>query len=167
MIKTADRILDAAEARIRTAGYHGFSFRDIAADIGIKSASVHHHFPTKEALGAAVADRYTARFLGAVTTEATTGDIAAAFTAAFQRALREDGKMCLCGLLGAESAGLPPAVARGARAFFDACVGTLTDPDGGGMTRADALTLLARLEGGMMLSHAMGDPGIFNAAVAR
>jgi TetR/AcrR family transcriptional repressor of nem operon len=30
---------------MRHAGYGGFSFRDLAAEIGIKSASVHHHFP--------------------------------------------------------------------------------------------------------------------------
>ncbi|WP_157628311.1 helix-turn-helix domain-containing protein, partial [Ensifer sp. BR816] len=46
--------MDAAEERIRRAGYSGFSFREIAADVGVKSASVHYHFPTKERLAAAV-----------------------------------------------------------------------------------------------------------------
>ena len=54
---TVEAIMDAAERRIRELGYNGFSFRDIAADVGIKSASVHHHFPTKPALAAAVARR--------------------------------------------------------------------------------------------------------------
>ena len=49
---TVEAIMDAAERRIRELGYNGFSFRDIAADVGIKSASVHHHFPTKPALAA-------------------------------------------------------------------------------------------------------------------
>src|SRR3712207_8206920 len=44
---TAERIMDAAERRIRAAGYGGFSFRELAAEVGVKSASVHHHFPTK------------------------------------------------------------------------------------------------------------------------
>ena len=47
MSETAERLMDLAEAHIRNAGYGGFSFRDLAAEIGIKSASVHHHFPTK------------------------------------------------------------------------------------------------------------------------
>ena len=59
MEATQIKILAAAEQRIRTAGYHGFSFREIAADVGIKSSSVHHYFPTKESLGVAVARRYT------------------------------------------------------------------------------------------------------------
>ncbi|HJY50709.1 MAG TPA: TetR/AcrR family transcriptional regulator [Stellaceae bacterium] len=45
------------------AGYGGFSFRDLAAEISIKSASVHHHFPTKATMTAAVARRYGDRFL--------------------------------------------------------------------------------------------------------
>lgn len=42
---------------MRNGGYGGFSFRDLAAEIGIKSASVHNHFPTKAAMAAAVARR--------------------------------------------------------------------------------------------------------------
>ena len=60
----ADRrsaILDVAERRIRAHGYNGFSFREIADEIGIKSASVHYHFPTKADLAAAVAKRYRER----------------------------------------------------------------------------------------------------------
>jgi AcrR family transcriptional regulator len=52
-------ILNAAEARMRLGGFNGFSFRDIAADVGVKSSSVHYHFPTKETLAAAVIHRYT------------------------------------------------------------------------------------------------------------
>ena len=55
MSETAERLMDLAEAHIRHRGYGGFSFRELAAEIGIKSASVHHHFPTKAAMAAAVA----------------------------------------------------------------------------------------------------------------
>ena len=41
-------IMDAAERRMRIGGFNGFSFREIAADVGVKSSSVHYHFPTKE-----------------------------------------------------------------------------------------------------------------------
>jgi TetR/AcrR family transcriptional repressor of nem operon len=61
MTEMRNAILDAAEARIRRGGYSGFSFREIAVDVGVKSSSVHYHFPTKEMLAAAVARRYTDR----------------------------------------------------------------------------------------------------------
>ena len=54
-IKTA--IMDAAERRMQLGGFGGFSFRELAADVGVKSSSVHYHFPTKEALAAAVIRR--------------------------------------------------------------------------------------------------------------
>jgi TetR/AcrR family transcriptional repressor of nem operon len=53
--ETAERLMDLAQAHIRHRGYGGFSFRELAAEIGIKSASVHHHFPTKATMAAAVA----------------------------------------------------------------------------------------------------------------
>jgi AcrR family transcriptional regulator len=64
--RTAERLMDLAEDHIRNAGYGGFSFRDLAAEIGIKSASVHHRFPTKATMAAAVARRYGDRFLASV-----------------------------------------------------------------------------------------------------
>src|ERR1700730_5694445 len=54
--------MDLAESHIRDAGYGGFSFRELAAEIGIKSASVHHHFPTNATMATAVARRYGDRF---------------------------------------------------------------------------------------------------------
>ena len=57
--KTA--IMNAAERRMQLGGFNGFSFREIAADIGIKSSSVHYHFPTKEDLAAAVIRRWSGR----------------------------------------------------------------------------------------------------------
>jgi AcrR family transcriptional regulator len=64
--QTAERLMDLAESHMRHAGYGGFSFRDLAAEIGIKSASVHHHFPTKATMAAAVARRYADRFFAKV-----------------------------------------------------------------------------------------------------
>ena len=47
MNEIAAAIMDAAERRMRIGGFNGFSFREIAADVGVKSSSVHYHFPTK------------------------------------------------------------------------------------------------------------------------
>lgn len=40
-------LLQAAENKVRLGGYSNFSFRELATEIGIKSASVHYHFPAK------------------------------------------------------------------------------------------------------------------------
>ena len=59
---TADRILDLAQNLIQTRGYSWFSYQDISEQLGIRKASIHHHYASKAALGTAVLDRYTARF---------------------------------------------------------------------------------------------------------
>ena len=66
MSDTAERLMDLGRGTYPHAGYGGFSFRDLAAEISIKSASVHHHFPTKATMIAAIARRYGDQFLAAV-----------------------------------------------------------------------------------------------------
>ena len=106
---TAARILDVAERMARTGGYSGFSFREIATEIEIKPASVHYHFPTKADLGAALAERYTARFLKALgqPTDAPPAELRRRYVDAFRTALQADRLMCLCGMFGSEVQALP------------------------------------------------------------
>lgn len=59
--ETAERILDAANALLIARGYSAFSYADIAATVKIRKASIHHHFPTKAGLVAAVLRRHRAR----------------------------------------------------------------------------------------------------------
>ena len=62
MSETVDGLLDAAEIAMRSRGYHGVSFRELADDVGIKSASVHYYFPQKEDLTVALVTRYSKTF---------------------------------------------------------------------------------------------------------
>jgi TetR/AcrR family transcriptional repressor of nem operon len=168
MSETAERLLDLAEARIRDGGYSGFSFRELAAEIGIKSASVHHHFPTKSDMAVAVARRYADRFLLSVAAPgAKAGDDAIArYRAGFRGALARDGRMCLCGVLGAEVGGLPAEVAQEAREFFRRCVGDLARRIGGRGAQARAYQVMATLEGAMILARVFGDIDAFDQATA-
>jgi TetR/AcrR family transcriptional repressor of nem operon len=157
-----EELLDAAEQRIRQAGYNGFSFRDLAADTGIKSASVHHHFPTKAALAAAVARRYTDHFFAVV--KADKGGLVAGWRTAFLKALKEDNRLCLCGMLGAESTALPPEVAAEAKRFFQLGLEHLAAIHKGPGAHAVALQTFAILEGAMLIARTLGDPKVFDQA---
>jgi TetR/AcrR family transcriptional repressor of nem operon len=162
MSDTVNAIMDAAERRIREAGYGGFSFRDIAAEVGVKSSSVHYHFPTKEALATAVAARYTDRFAEAVAQEVTDeGDPVEAWRKAFRRALHADGKMCLCGSLAATAGDLSLEVAGQVRRFFELGVENLV---AGGLSRERAMQVIATLEGAMLLANVLGDTKAFDEA---
>jgi TetR/AcrR family transcriptional repressor of nem operon len=155
--------MDAAERRIRLAGYHGFSYREIAADVGVKASSVHHHFPSKDLLAAAVARRYTDRFEAAVETAIAGGTKPIeAWRQSFRQALVDDRRMCLCGALGTGYSDLPPGVAAEARRFFERGLAALTRD--GGLAPAQALRTLAILEGAMLVASVLGTEDAFDQA---
>ena len=42
---TRERLLSVAHAHLVARGYHGLSLHDIAAEVGIRKASLYHHYP--------------------------------------------------------------------------------------------------------------------------
>jgi TetR/AcrR family transcriptional regulator, transcriptional repressor for nem operon len=160
-VSVRDKILASAEARARVGGYHGFSFRDVAEDVGIKSASVHYHFPTKSDLAAALAARYTVRardFLGDAVSIGRDAAIAR-MVDLFRNALLRDDKMCLCGLFGAECDSLPTEVVAATEEFFSMALDYLSS------VGAPAARILARLEGALILARTLKRPALFEDAV--
>lgn len=170
-----ETILKAAEKMIRSRGYNGFSFREIADAVGVKSASVHYHFPTKGALGAAVARRYTDDFLSALgpVDEAPMDAVGVQkrLHDLSRRSMVDENLMCLCGMLGAEVADLPGEVAAEVRVFFERSVAwteaALARTEWGtrvGQTRRRklALSTLATSEGALVLARSMGDISVFD-----
>ena len=54
---TRDAILDAAQYFVQNDSYDGFSFRDVAQTVGIRKASIYHHFESKEGMAVAMLER--------------------------------------------------------------------------------------------------------------
>ncbi|MEM1363260.1 MAG: TetR/AcrR family transcriptional regulator [Pseudomonadota bacterium] len=165
-MSTKDRILDAAEHHVRAGGYQAFSFRDIAEEIGIKSASVHHHYPTKAALMTQLALRYREDFLAALPSLEPSQSPAPILQHAFRQALHQDGLMCLCGSLAAQSDILPEAVGRETRSFFQALTDYASDGYQGLVPEPEeaAVALISLLEGAMMMAKIQGDFALFDRA---
>ena len=173
-----DQILDEAESMIRLGGFHAFSFRDIAREVNLKSASVHYHFPTKEDLGAAVMKRYGARALAVLETvfekhptdwEANVREFADLFTSALER----DGKLCLCGMLAAEYAMLPTAVVVELNDFAEKNLRWLEEvllkgswTEDKTEARHGAHLVFSTLEGAMMISLSSGKRTILSEVIA-
>lgn len=171
--ETTKAILDSAERMIRTGGYNAFSYRDIAADIGIKAASVHYHYPGKENLGAAVASRYTDSFmqtLGDPTNSSVSPEmLVRRYIEMFRSALVDEGLMCLCGMLGAEVRDLPDDVGKQAKRFFernltwlDTVLARHNESYSETDRRKQAVRILAALEGGMLIARSLDDQAVFD-----
>src|SRR5262249_22696510 len=58
LLTTSDEILASARTLIMSGGYNGFSYADIAEVVGIRKASIHHHFPSKVDLVRTLVIRY-------------------------------------------------------------------------------------------------------------
>src|SRR5208282_2895223 len=106
----AAAILNVAERLAQTRGYNGFSYADIAAELGVTKASLHYHFPSKAELGRALIERYHVLF-GAALEAIDQGTKEPhkklkQYVALYDSVLSNE-RMCLCGMLAAEYATLP------------------------------------------------------------
>jgi TetR/AcrR family transcriptional regulator, transcriptional repressor for nem operon len=155
-------ILDAAERRMQAGGFGGFSFREIGADVGIKSSSVHYHFPTKEHLAAAVIRRWSDR---------TSKNIDEAFqkdpdpvrvwTKALRGTVFSEAHMCPCTVLGASTHDLPDQVAAEVTRFFKMCQNKLVTQ---GLSPSRAMEFFSTLIGAMVVANARRDTSLYDRA---
>jgi TetR/AcrR family transcriptional repressor of nem operon len=155
-------ILDSAERRIRLGGFNGFSFREIAADVGVKSSSVHYYFPTKEKLAAEVIRRYTAHVARLIEEGSTHGaEPIKVWTRAFRSTVHSKNHMCPAAILGAGAMDLPPEVAVEVKAFFQMCLDKLV---AAGVAKKITAEFLSTITGALVVANALGDPAIYDRA---
>lgn len=172
MNATAERLLEQAEETIRTLGYSGLSFRTLADEVGIKSASVHYHFPTKTHLGVAVASRYQARFaqvLEQIASAAIPPQVQLQqFIDIYGSELRAgNNRLTICMMLAAEKDSLPDEVNRCVASFYqlnlDWLQRVLHDLDDANPALR-ARQILALLQGAVLGSKTLADSDYFDAA---
>jgi TetR/AcrR family transcriptional regulator, transcriptional repressor for nem operon len=161
-VKTA--IMDAAERRMQLGGFGGFSFREIAADVGIRSSSVHYHFPTKEDLAAAVIRRWaeeTSKYIDAELEKDP--DPLWVWIKAFRGTAVSEGRMCPCTVLGAASQDLPAEVAAEVKGFFKMCLAKLVEE---GLSASNAAEVLSTITGAQVVANALGDATAYDRATS-
>ena len=175
---TRRELLDLAETLVRTRGYNGFSYRDLAEQIGIKTASIHYHFPTKGDLGEALIEnerevfaRNLARLDAA---ERDPRRRLERFIQLFQSTtIGCDNRMCLGAMLAVEQETVPDAVGQAVRRLFAANEEWLAKllEEGRkkrqfrfkGSADAAARFLFSSLEGALLTARAFHDTGRFEA----
>ncbi len=176
---TKTALLDVAERAARRRGFDGFSYADLADEVGIRKASIHYHFPTKSDLSLALILRYTKSFfadLDEVNKSRTTGaGRLDALIDIYRDALSGGETVCLCVSFSAHADPLPEAVMSDIRTFRQGVIRWIADAlklaqnDGSvelnGLSEADAPGVLALLEGAQLAARAQGDLGPYDAAV--
>lgn len=174
---TRKEILKRAERYLQDGGFASFSFRDLAADLGIKSASVHYHFPSKESLGVALLQRYRDLFERWVESRRDSGSPKADLLDWFKyyQGLARAGHICPGGAFGGEFCALPDAVRHELaameerlRAWLRAALKTgrrLGEVRAEGRIEDQAELVLATLQGGVQIARATGNPKAFDGVL--
>lgn len=175
---TSEKILDIAQSLIVEGGYNGFSYADISAAVGIRKASIHHHFPTKAELVAVLVDRYRQQAdMGLKSLQEQFSNPAEqlqSYLNFWQTCLRDASlPFCVCAMLASEMPMLPQEVASRVRAHFHNLAGWLTSVLRAGAERdlfrlekrpeEEAQMLMASVHGAMLSARAFGDPELFIA----
>lgn len=171
-------ILAAAEKSLLSQGYKAMSFRDLATEVGIKSASVHYHFPTKKDLVLAVLQRYRAEFSEHLVLPKKKRQAAQKalnkFINGFRKRVIDRHTLSLCTVLAAEQSLLDQTIIDELKDFYEEKINWLativsymkkgwmpTDE-----TRQYAYQILASLHGASVLVQASQEPEHFEHAMA-
>jgi TetR/AcrR family transcriptional regulator, transcriptional repressor for nem operon len=173
---TRERIMAAARLTVQDRGYSGLSFRELAKEVGIKSASIHHYFPTKGELGGALADRYTsdfAAYLDGLLAEGLDAQACLArYTDVFRDTLRNDNRMCLAGIMAAEHRELPEEVRTEVVKFgamnegWIARVLATAGVVDAEVVRQRARAIFAAVEGAQLVARSRGDVSVYEEIIA-
>lgn len=174
---TAEDILRCARTLIIAGGYNGFSYADIAQVVGIRNASIHHHFPSKSVLvSTLVAWHRKESEAGIAELERRVSDPAEQLRAyiAYWEACIPDAasSFCVCALLATQIPVLPDEVTLEVRAHFRALSAWLASvlergaKQGSlhftGTAKGEAEQFMATVHGAMLSARAYGDAKIFS-----
>ncbi|KQT58650.1 TetR family transcriptional regulator [Methylobacterium sp. Leaf456] len=178
MRDTRASLLSEAEILVRGRGYSGFSYADLAEAVGIRKASIHHHFRTKEDLAGALITAYAARYDAALADILAESPDGVARIEAYGRLYLggvEQGLGCLCAALAVELETLPEALRRQIAAFFEGHIAwlerVLAEGVADGSVRAGigppshARMVVATLEGALLLERFLAGPEGFGQAL--
>ena len=177
---TAEQILACARGLVVSGGYNGFSYADIAEVVGIRKASIHHHFPSKLELMVALMRQYRADVqagLDAMEAAAASPLGALRIYADTWEACIADGSMpfCVGAVLASELPALPNPLALEVRTHFEllsAWLGRVIERGvaegqivAAGGAAACAEAFMATVHGAMLSARAYGTPATFGAIV--
>lgn len=177
---TSQNILHCARSLIAAGGYNGFSYADIAKTIGIRNASIHHHFPSKAILVTTLVTQYREEAEAGISAlERNVPDPVAQLRAyvGFWEACIVDATapLCVCAMLASEIPVLPEEIALEVRAHFRTISAWLASVFERGVkqgrfqltasAKMEAEIFMAATHGAMLSARAYGDANMFGAIV--
>jgi TetR/AcrR family transcriptional repressor of nem operon len=170
---TRAAIMTKARLMVQARGYNALSFRDIANEVGVKSASVHYHFPTKGDLAAALVRQYIddveTGLAHLLTQSKDPKELMQRYTGVFRAALENDNRMCLCGIMAAEFSDIPAGARTEVERFATVNIAWLSAvlfPKLDNAAAAQkAQAILAAIQGAQLLARGWGDIAVYDRTI--
>ena len=169
--KTATKILDVAQVMVRNRGYSAFSYADISKEVGIRKASIHYHFASKDDLVRSLVQLYRAnmsRDCDWISRNTEHLGIQLMQFADLYRDGLDTNQICLCAMLSADFAVLPESTQEEIQGFFQETETWLTDLLQTGSdnklwdclpsAQAEAKGLIALLQGSQLIARSSANP---------
>ena len=167
---TKRAIMDLAESFLQDKGFNGFSYAHIAAELNVKNAAIHYHFPSKEELVCAVIQRHRDRFQLWINNSRIKNlspqEKLDWFFSIYVDTRVDHGKVCLAGSLETEFNSLPAslreqteALTRELLAWLQATLNEGRDAgvfQFGGDPANKAALILSSLQGALQMARALG-----------
>jgi len=168
---TRTKILNVAERLTQTRGFNGFSYLDLAEEVGIKNSSIHYHFKAKSDLAVALIERTHAGLLTGLSELDASEDKPEkrlkAVISSFQTYIK-DGKFCLCGMLSAELQSVSAAARKRLIEYFSDFQIWLKNQFkaiGHSDAKDRALQFVSALEGAILIARLQNNPAIISKAL--
>lgn len=173
---TRQRIVDTARLTVQDRGYAGLSFRELAKDVGIKSASIHHYFPNKGMLGGELTAQTTiemeAFLAGLVADGLEPKACMDRYVDVFRSMLVNENRMCVAGIMAAEYSQLPEEVREEVVKYTALNVRWLSavlakldaKADPAGIERR-SLAIFAAVEGAQLVARSREDVAAYDAII--
>lgn len=171
-------ILAIAQTLVQKRGFSGFSYADVAQVVGIRKASLHHHFPSKLDLILALIQDYTAQLdqeFIRISSLPVSADIKLDEYAKLYRFSLQAERVCMGGMLATEVDSLDEAALASLRRFFQRNTEWLTEILVEGKsnrifhfrgTAVDhARLLLSSFQGALILARATGNREDFERTI--
>jgi len=172
-------ILELTAELLKQKSFSAFSYQDLADALGIRKASVHHHFATKADLGLALLEFYGANsrrlMEGLRETAPDPGDALRQFIGGAEAVMLDGAyRVCPHGAFDEDAAVLPESIQEGLAKLRNELWNALTElledarqaggANFGGEASAQALLVMAALEGARAAARC-GDREPFKAVV--
>ena len=172
MNDTKKKILELASSYTQERGFGGFSYLDLAEEIGIKAASIHYYFKSKDDLAAALVEYthelHTLGFQNIEANNESPQENLEDVIKHFQNYV-ENNKFCLCGMLVAELHSVSDRVAQCLDVYFnDFETWIARQFEAMGRKNPDKLAMcfLSTLEGSLLIARVRNNPKILRETLS-